>query len=112
MIASKPHFTIDERGLVLAEEIVRRIDGDPQRRGLAHARDLCNKWLSVCRSPAIEEWQRLLDQDWSSIREILLDASEEGARLRQSSPFCGVLSPSERWQFYKKTGGRHDPPPA
>ena len=32
---------------------------------------------------------------------MLLEESESGQRLRQSTPFCGVLTPRERWAIYK-----------
>ena len=34
-------------------------------------------------------------------RDMLLDESESGQRLRQSTPFCGVSTPRERWAIYK-----------
>jgi len=33
---------------------------------------------------------------------ILLDESEEGTRLRQIDPFCGILTPKERWEIYRE----------
>ena len=95
------HQTIDSRSRVLAEEVVRRIDIDPQHRAVAHARELCEKWHRASPSEDLESWERLLDGPWSEIRKVLLDPSERGIRLRQSNPFCGVLTPQERWRIYK-----------
>jgi len=36
------------------------------------------------------------------VRAVLLDESDEGQRLRQSDPFCGVLTPRERWEIYRQ----------
>ena len=100
------HSQIDERSRFLAEEVVRKIDADPH--GLAHARALCARWLaSSSASPDLKRWQGILTRPWAEIRAHLLDPSEEGIRLRQSSPFCGVLSPSERWRVFKEFK-RHD----
>lgn len=44
-----------------------------------------------------DEWRELLDLPVSEICAILTDDSDRGRRLRQNSPFPGVLSPREVW---------------
>jgi hypothetical protein len=44
----------------------------------------------------------ILSRDWPEVRGILLDDSEEGRRMRQSDPFCGILTPAERWEIYRE----------
>jgi hypothetical protein len=44
----------------------------------------------------------ILERPRPEIRRILLDESDEGQRLRQSDPFCGILTPEERWEFYRQ----------
>jgi hypothetical protein len=44
----------------------------------------------------------ILQGSWPEIRSVLLDESEEGKRLRQNSPFCGILTPVERWAIYRE----------
>jgi hypothetical protein len=39
---------------------------------------------------------------WEEVRRILLEESDEGQRLRQTDPFCGILTPAERWEIYRK----------
>jgi len=85
----------------MARAIVARIDADPDRRGLAHARSVLDRWLRVRSCPALREWEQILQRPWAEIRAVLLDPSEEGRRLRQSDPFCGILTPQERWEFYR-----------
>lgn len=97
----RTHQQIDRRSLELARAIVARIDSDPERRGLERARQTCARWLGSAPAPALEEWSGLLSGDWAGIRLMLLDESEEGQRLRQSSPFTGVLSPLERWEILR-----------
>ena len=80
------------------------IDADPQRRGLQHAREVCARWHVDAPAAAIAEWLSILGKDWETIRAVLLDESERGQRLRQSNPFCGVLSPQERWAIYRQFG--------
>jgi hypothetical protein len=100
----KNHTDIDRRSLALAEAVVAVIDRDPRREGLAKARRTCARWHRQAPSPAIAEWSAILEREWPAIRNVLLDPESEGQRLRQSSPFCGILSPRERWDLYRKFG--------
>jgi hypothetical protein len=97
----RTHQLIDERSLLLAQAIVDKIDNDPTHSGLEIARSCCQTWGEKRDEPAIHEWALLLNQPWHDIRKALLDRSENGTRLRQSSPFCGILSPRERWKIFK-----------
>ena len=97
----RTHQQIDQRSLALARAIVARIDADPSRTGLAKARGTCARWFQEHPRPAFREWLEILERPWEQIRAVLLDESEEGQRLRQSDPFCGVLTPRERWEIYR-----------
>jgi hypothetical protein len=103
----KSHEDIDQRSLELSRVIVALIDADPERKGLQKARGNCDRWLADHPTPVLREWQILLTRDWSLIRAVLLDAGHEGCRLRQSSPFCGILSSRERWDIYRRF--HHEP---
>ncbi len=96
------HEQIDRRSLFLAREVARVIDADPDRRGLAKARDVCNRWLSFRSDPVLHEWKATLDKPWEEVRAVLLDPGEEGRRLRQSTPFCGIIPPRRRWELFKE----------
>ncbi len=98
----KTHQEIDERSLAMARAIVARIDADPGRAGLEKARTTCKRWLDRGGGPAVREWLNILEGSWEEVRRVLLDDSEEGKRLRQSSPFCGILTPRERWAIYRQ----------
>jgi len=98
----KTHEQIDLRSLALARAVVEAIDGDLTRAGLEVARQTCVRWYRQNPTPALAEWLSILDRDWESVRGVLLEPGEGGRRLRQSSPFCGVLSPRERWEIYRR----------
>ena len=98
----RTHQRIDLRSLELARAVVARIDSDPERRGLERARQTCARWLRSAPAPALEEWSRLLSAEWVVIRSKLLEESEDGQRLRQSTPFTGVLAPAERWAILRR----------
>ena len=95
------HQRIDERSLAMTKAIVARIDADPARAGLARAKATCQRWFQKRPTPAIGEWLKILERPWEEIRAVLLDESETGRRLRQSDPFCGILTPQERWEIYR-----------
>jgi len=46
---------------------------------------------------AYREWLDLIEQHiFKEVLSLLVDPSEEGNRLRQSTPFAGILSKAER----------------
>ena len=97
----RTHQDIDRRSLEMVRRIVAKIDADPERHGLEHAKRVCDRWVAQGIASACE-WQRLLQKPWEDVRAILLDESDEGQRLRQTDPFCGILTPAERWEIYRK----------
>jgi len=98
----RTHQQIDERSLALARAIVAKVDADPRQEGLLRAREICAKWFEKNHEPAVAEWRTILQADWQDVRRVLLDEGESGKRLRQSSPFCDVLTPRERWAIYER----------
>ena len=83
---------------VIAEKIQRNPALlDVARRNLARWRA---RWDD--QPPAWHrEWAGILQRPWSDIAAIITEPSEEGARLRQSTPFAGVLSATERRRIYE-----------
>jgi hypothetical protein len=100
----KSHQDIDKRSLALAQAVAEKIDADPSRQGLVRARATCARWAADGSNRAAREWQVLLANSWEEIRRLLLGVNEESTRLRQSNPFCDVLSPKERWDIYRRFG--------
>jgi hypothetical protein len=96
------HRIIEARSLAMHCLIARKIAADP--RLLATARRNLATWAarygnSVPR--ALEEWRAILDRPWPEIAALITGAGESATRLRQSSPFAGVLTPSERQRVYE-----------
>jgi hypothetical protein len=102
----KTNQAIDRRSLEMVRRIVAKIDADPDRRGFEHAKRVCRRWVDLGRRSSVE-WLAILDRPWEEVRRILLDDSEEGRRLRQTDPFCGILTPEERWEIYREAA-RHE----
>ena len=79
----------------------RRIDADPTL--LARARETVHRWLQRYdeRPPAaLVEWRTLLERSWPEIAARATALTEEGARLRQSSPLATLLSAAERRRIH------------
>jgi hypothetical protein len=108
-IAQKPqqspyssHRLLDVRSLAMHAVIARKIERDPAllevaRRNLARWNDRYEgnppAWLT--------EWQALLKEPWPAVASFITESSERATRLRQSSPFAGVLSNAERWRIHE-----------
>ena len=96
------HPEIDRKVLELARIAVARIDANPAlaRIGL----DNIERWtmqkggyLPRCHA----EWKHLIEtQPWVKLREMLLEESDEGQRLRSSHPFTGLVTDEERARIY------------
>jgi hypothetical protein len=104
----KTHQEIDDRSLAMARAIVKKVDADPEHRAVENAREVCRRWHRQRESAAVSEWLDILEKPWREVRSVLLDEGERGKRLRQSSPFVGILTNRERWQIYREYKA-HDP---
>ena len=49
---------------------------------------------------ALDEWAAILRLPWPQIAAFITDQGERATRLRQSTPFAGVLSGRERERIY------------
>lgn len=97
------HRQLDRRSLELAQEIARRLLANPSL--IQVARDNLARWQarpdagSALRRCYLE-WAALLDRlTVPELVDLLQRDDEEAARLRQNSPFAGILSPEEVWQI-------------
>ncbi len=62
-----------------------------------------NESFSGSERNALLEWQQILDNLTSAeIRKIITQDTDEGQRLRSSSPFVGVLSEAEREKIWSE----------
>jgi hypothetical protein len=99
------HRIIEARSLAMHCLIARKIAADPALLDVAR-RNLTAWSARYGDSPprALEEWRAILERPWPEIAAIITDAGETGARLRQSSPFAGVLTAAERRRVYEAFG--------
>ncbi len=91
----RTHEWIDRRSLALHQAVATRLEAQPQL--LEVARRNLERWLATNPTAALREWRRILDAaPLADVLELLRSSSDEATRLRQSSPFAGVLPAEER----------------
>ena len=96
------HRLLEARSLALHCLAAVSIERQPQlleiaRHNLANWRQARGGVLP----PALQEWEEILSRPWPQIAAVMTAPTEEGARLRQSSPFAGVLTPAQRRRVYE-----------
>ena len=107
------HELIDEISLELGRRTAARLRQQPDLLQLAH--DNLARWSKQnANVPALlrsyAEWQKILRLPLEEICAGLTAESDEGQRLRQNSPFAGVLKAREVWEL--KQSFRHATPAA
>lgn len=95
------HRILDARSLALHALIARKIARDP--RLLGRARRNLDRWRALrgTEPQVLGEWRAILARPWREVAAVLTDPGEEATRLRQSSPFAGILSAGERRRIYE-----------
>ena len=100
------HIRIEERSIALHRAIADRIRTNP--RLMEKARENLQKYLDQAAQgnrtvpKSLIEWQDILtNRSREAVLELLVSPAESAGRLRQSSPFAGILTPRERWKTYE-----------
>ena len=102
------HPEIDQVSLELGRRIAERLRRQPELIDFAHANLM--RWSRQNASAPFllrcyAEWQQILSQPVDEICTLLCSESDNAQRLRQNSPFAGVLTPKEVWEI--KSRFRH-----
>jgi hypothetical protein len=109
-VIASDHTRLDERSLALHRLVARKLLADPAV--LHQARDNLRRWQATngATVPALAEWGLILDGPSAKVARLLTERSERATRLRQSSPFAGVLTEAERRAVYESfTIGTYHP---
>ena len=93
------HDRLDEIRRQCHIAIAAKIDAD--RTLLAVPKRNILRWAEQTGTtpPALAEWSGVLDRPWPEIRRILVSSDDNATRLRQSTPFTGILSQRERYEI-------------
>jgi hypothetical protein len=99
------HDHQDRVSLEIAQRIASGLAAHPE--WLELARENLDRWSKLnSGSPGLlrcyAEWQSLLDRPLIDVCSALTSPTDEGQRLRQNSPFAGVLSPKEVWDIKQR----------
>lgn len=94
------HVRIEARSLAMHRAIAEKVRKNP--RLLEAAGENIRRWRRQgVDVTAFAEWEAILERGVGETVRVLTDPSENAARLRQSTPFTGVLTPKERRRFFE-----------
>jgi hypothetical protein len=100
-LADSDHRILDARSLAMHCKIARKIDTNPAL--LAIPKRNLKRWSEIkagSMAMYLREWQQILNKPWPEVAAFITSFSDDAVRLRQSSPFAGVLTPKDRKQVY------------
>lgn len=100
------HSRLDERSLALHRLVAEKVLANPAL--LDKARGNVRRWQESRGSPslALAEWEQILTGTPDQVARFLAERSEKATRLRQSSPFTGILTEPERLAIYESHSTR------
>jgi len=100
------HSRLDERSLAMHRLIAAKVQADPVL--LDKARENVRRWQESDGSPklALAEWEQILGGPVNQVAQFVTERSERATRLRQSSPFAGILTEAERQAIYESYSTR------
>jgi hypothetical protein len=75
---------------------------------LDESRANVRRWRESHGTPslALAEWEQILNGTVDQVAKFLVECSERATRLRQSSPFTGILTETERLAVYESHSTR------
>jgi hypothetical protein len=90
------HSRVDERSLAMHRLLAEKVRVDPAL--LDKARDNLRRWRKTEGNPSLTlaEWEKILSGPAAQVAQFLEERSERATRLRQSGPFAGILTDTER----------------
>lgn len=101
MKISRQNNFVDLFNLMLHCAVAEKLRQNPEFV-LQTARNNLKNWLKD-KNPALLEWQNILEtKTTEEIIKIISQDTDEGQRLRSSSPFAGVLTESEREKIWSE----------
>ena len=103
------HEVIDERSLELHGVIARELRADPAKLDLVVAwiqRFLDDPEYSENNKDRLREWLEIIRQGLPRVLAVIADRSDEGQRLRQSTPFAVLMPQDERTRIFAKYEAR------
>lgn len=101
LLPFSPHRLLEARSLALHCLIARKIMAEPSLIGIAHRNiEAWRRKTAGAEPEYLAEWQRILALPVPQLAALITEQSENAVRLRQSSPFAGILTAAERKRIY------------
>jgi hypothetical protein len=93
---------IDLFNLMLHRAVAEKLQQDA-KDVLQIAQNNLNRWLEKSKNSALKEWKKILEtRTTEEIIKIITQDTDEGQRLRSSSPFAGTLTDEEREKIWSE----------
>jgi hypothetical protein len=104
-----------ERSLAFGRAIAEKLQSHPEF--IDRARQTLQRWMITASPrvrPTLQEWLTILNGEFTDVIAVLTGTDQRSTRLRQSNPFTGVLSNSERNAILRRYHrlSQHDSPTA
>jgi len=100
------HEIINKRSLKLNRLVVEKIRRQPELMDFVRSNlrsTLNDQKLSDSCKDALKEWDFLISHSpMDTVLNTLVEESEKGQRLRQSTPFWGILTQEERRETFRQ----------
>lgn len=100
------HDFIDKRSLELHWLVAEKIRQQPELMDFVREKLHCSlseSRLSDSCKDALREWQTILScLPLNEVLDLITQDSDEGQRLRHSTPFSGILSQRERLEIFRR----------
>jgi hypothetical protein len=100
------HRRVDERSLAMHRLIAEKVRANPALLDEARANLRCAREKEGSPLPTLLEWEDILSGSATQVADFLESRSERATRLRQSSPFAGILTETERRTIYESYSAR------
>ena len=105
----RTHQEIDARSLAMHRLIAEKIRRDPSLfQHITHTLQHWQDTVDAASQPYLAKWDQLTKLGMDACLNASIENSQKATALRQCSPFCGVLTPRERFEFLKKWRSDHE----
>ena len=95
------HRLLEIRSLAMHALIAAKLERDQAL--IAVAQKNLDRWQERWKEDAphwLAEWRAILRRPWKEVAAFITEMTENATRLRQSTPFAGVLTADERRRIY------------
>lgn len=89
----RTHQEVDARSLALPRLVAEKIRRNPDL--LQHVKTTLTRWqthVDAASQPYLKQWEALINQGLDTCLQVCIEESHMATALRQSSPFCGILT--------------------